>query len=181
MTHSPSFPALRTSKGAVRLFIGGFVVAAAAAAALPALAQGHHGGGPMASMDHGRMGHGGAMGASPRHIERMLDSVNATEAQRGQIKKIVETARADMKTQHEAGRGLHDKSRALLAAPTIDTNALEQVRQQMLTHHEQVSRKALQVQIEVAQVLTPEQRAKLSELMAKRMQHMHRGGMAPKA
>ena len=181
MTRSPTFSALRTNKGAIRLFIGGFVVAAAAAAALPVLAQGHHGGGNMASMDHGRMGHGGGMGASPRHIERMLDSINATEAQRSQIKKIVETARADMKTQREAGRSLHDKSRALLAAPTIDTNALEQVRQQMLTHHEQVSRKALQVQIEVAQVLTPEQRAKLSEQMAKRMQHMQRGGMGPKA
>ena len=183
MSHSHSLSSLRSRKGAARLFFGSVLVAAAAAVALPVVAQGHHGEGPMHTMEHGRMGPDG-MGASPRHMERMLDSVSATDAQRTQIKQIVEAARADMKAQHEAGRALHDKTRALLAAPTIDTNALEQVRQQMLTHHEQVSRKALQVQIDVAQVLTPEQRAKLSEMMAKRMnrmQHMREGGKAPKA
>jgi Spy/CpxP family protein refolding chaperone len=150
----------------MRLFLGSALLAIGAATAQPVLAQPA---GPGPAM----MGPGGPMGGHhPRHIERMLDSVNATEAQRTQIRQILANAGTGMKAQHDAARALHDRMRAILSAPTIDTNAAEQVRLQMQAQHDQASRQRLQVMIDVAQVLTPEQRAKAAELMARRGDRM---------
>lgn len=189
MSLSTSFAGVRPGRSAMRLFIGSLLLATSAAAVLPAFAQGHgqHGGREAGAMG-GPGGHGGPFGGSPRHMERMLDSVGATDAQKAQIKQILDASRADMRKQHEAARALHDKTRQVLTAPTIDTNAAEQLRQQMLAQHDQASRRGLQTMIDVAQVLTPEQRAKVGEQMAQRqsrmqerMQRMQRDGMPPKS
>lgn len=185
MSESFSLAAQRPGRSAMRLFAGSLLVAATVATVMPAFAQGHHGGeGRHAAMGQG--GPGPMFGGSPRHIERMLDSVSATDAQKAQVKQITEAARADMKAQHEAGRALREKLRLVMSAATIDTNAAEQLRLQMLTQHDQASKRGMQVMIDVAQVLTPAQRAKLGEQMAKRgermrdhMQHrMQRDGAA---
>lgn len=62
-------------------------------------------------------------------IERMLESVDATAAQ------IVQAAMPDMKAQREAGRQLHEQGLALFAAPVVDANAVEVLRQQMSVQH----------------------------------------------
>jgi len=122
---------------------------------------------------------------SPEHVGRavdhMLDGLNATDAQRTQIKQIAEQAAADLKSQHEAGRGLHEKSMQIFTAPTVDAAAAESVRQQMLAQHDAASRRVLQAMLDISRVLTPEQRAKLGEQMKQRhqrmqerMQQMHR-------
>jgi periplasmic protein CpxP/Spy len=187
MSSSRSLSALFPARTGMRLFAGSLLLAASAATMLPAFAQGHHGGhGP----GHAMMSPGGAgpMGGSPRHMERMLDRVAATDAQKAQIKQITEASRADMLKQREAGRALHDKLRLALTAATIDTNAVEQLRLQMLAQHDQTSRRGLQTMVDIAQVLTPEQRAKAGELMAQaatkrqeRMQRYQRDGAAPKS
>lgn len=134
--------------------------------------------GEPAMRDHGmRMGHmrgmhdemGGAMmfRGSPEHmsrrIDRMLDGLGATDAQRGQIKQIAAAAASDLKVQVEAGRGLHQRALQAFTAPTVDAAAVEQVRQQMLQQHDQISRRVTQAMLDVARVLTPEQRARLGE------------------
>ena len=184
MSESLSLAPMRPGRAATRLFVGSLLLAVSAAAVLPAVAQGHHGPGA----HHAAMG-AGPMDGSPRHMERLLASVNATDAQKAQIKQITEAARADMKTQHDAGRALRDKLRVVMSAPTIDTNAAEQLRLQMVAQHDQLSKRRMQVMLDVAQVLTPEQRAKLGEQMAKRgermrdhMQHRSpRDGAAPRS
>jgi Spy/CpxP family protein refolding chaperone len=170
---------------AMRLFFGSALIAVASAVALPSFAQPGPGGMGPAGMGPGP---GGPFGGSPRHIDRMLDSVNATDAQRTQIKAILAAAATDMKAQHQAGRALHEKARAIFVAPTIDANAAEQIRLQMLAQHDQMSRKTLQVMLDIAQVLTPDQRAKLGDLMAKRGERMRehmrqrpQDGTAPKS
>lgn len=171
MSDSLSLFGLRPSRSAMRLFFGGALIAAAAAVAVPTFAQpGPHGPGGMGAMGAGP---GGPFFGGGRHIDRMLDSINATDAQRTQIKAIVAAAATDMKAQHQAGRALHDKARAIFTAATIDTNAAEQLRLQMMAQQDLMSRKTLQVMLDVAQVLTPDQRAQLGALMAKRGQHMH--------
>lgn len=161
--------ALQTSRIGTRLFVGSLLLAVASAMAWPALADGpggRHGGPGHASM--GGPGPGGPFGGSPRHMERLLDEVGATDAQKAQIKQIVDASRAEMTKQHEAGRALRTKMRQVLTAPTIDTNAAEQLRLQMIAQHEQASRRGLQTMVDMAQVLTPEQRAKVGERMARR-------------
>lgn len=186
MSSSKSLSATHPGLAAMRLFFGGLLVAASAAAVMPAFAQGHHGGPGPGMMGPGA---GGPMfGGSPRHMERMLDSVGATDAQKAQIKQIADAARTDMLKQREAGRALHDKMRQALTAATIDTNAVEQLRLQMLAQHDQASRRGLQTMVDIAQVLTPEQRAKIGDQMAKaasmrqeRMQRFQRDPAAPKS
>lgn len=170
-----------SSRGVKRILLG-MLLAASATVALSAWAQ-PGGGGPMEAMGHrgGAMGHGGPM--SGRHLDRMLDGLNATDAQRTQIKQIMETARKDMTAQHEAGRALRERAAQIFAAPNVDAAAAEQVRQQMVQQHDQGSKRMLQAMLDASKVLTPEQRAKLGERMKQRsdamrdrMQRMEREG-----
>ncbi len=164
----------RTLFSPTRLFTGALLVAVLGTATLSAFAQGGPG-------MHGGMG--GGMGGPGmgmmmgRGVERMLDSVNATADQRTQIKAIAERARADIKAQHEAGRGLHEQAAKLFTQPVVDANAAEALRAQMMQQHDQASRRMMQAMLEVSRVLTPEQRKQLADRMAQRRgmmeRHMH--------
>ena len=132
----------------------------------------HHG---MRGMHGGGMG-GGMFGGSPEHmgrmIDHMLDGLDASDAQRTQIKQIAGTAAAEMKAQAEAGRALRQRALQAFTAANVDAAAVEQVRQQMLQQHDQMSRRMTQAMLDVARVLTPEQRARLGERMRDRQARM---------
>lgn len=117
---------------------------------------------------HHAHGAGGPGWGGGRHAEHMLELVDASEAQRSQIHEIMKKAGEDLKPQRQALRELHRSGRALLAAPSIDAAALEAQRRQGLALHEQISKRMSEALIAAANVLTPEQRAKLGERMAKR-------------
>lgn len=169
------------SSFAVRLVAASVLVVAAAGTALSARAQGmeSHGPGPGAGMM--------MLGGSPEHmgrgIDRMLDGLGVTDAQRTQIKQIAMAAAADLKAQREAERALREKGMQIFVAPTVDAAAAESVRQQMQSQRDQSSKRVLQAMLDASKVLTPEQRAKLGERVKerravmedrmKRMQHEH--------
>jgi periplasmic protein CpxP/Spy len=122
-------------------------------------------------------GHGGAgvgMMMSGRGLDRMLDGVNASAEQRTQIKAIAERAMADMKAQREAGKGTREQMMKLFTQPTVDANAAEALRAQMLQQHDQASRRMMQAMLEVSRVLTPEQRQQLADRAAQRHSMMER-------
>ena len=126
-------------------------------------------------MDGARPGMGGpgmGMFTPGRRLDRMLDAVGASDAQRAQIRQIVQAAGADMRTQREAGRTLRAQGLQIFTAPAIDAGAAEALRQRMLAQHEQGSRRMLQAMLEVANVLTPEQRARLGERVRQRAERM---------
>lgn len=155
-----------------RLAVATMAVALAAGFAQTASAQPHFGhggpGGHGMGMGPGGPGMGMAMG------ERMLDSVNATAEQRTQIRQILKTARDEQRAQHEAGRKLHEDMRALFTQPTVDANAVEALRKQMLAQHDATSKRMAQAMIDVSRVLTPEQRKTLADRMAQRRSMMER-------
>ena len=126
--------------------------------------RGHMGGPGM--MFHGSPEHMGRM------IDHMLDGLNTSDAQRTQIKQIAAETAADLKAQAAAGRGLRQRGMQIFTAPTIDANAAEQLRQQMLQQHDQMSRRVTQAMVAVANVLTPEQRARIGERMRDRQSRM---------
>ena len=145
----------------MKLMLASLLVAASATVAMSAWAQAgpggrHHGGAEMGLFGGGR------------GVDRMLDGLNATDAQRTQIKQIMDAARNDLKGQREQGRALRERSMQIFAAPNVDAAAAESVRQQMLQQHDQASRRMLQAMLDASQVLTPEQRAKLGERMKQR-------------
>ena len=119
--------------------------------------EGHH---AMAARHH----HGGRMGFMPmdgRHLDRMLDEVKATHAQRTQIKTLAQTAQADLKPLRDKARTLHQQSLALFAQPQLDAAAAENLRLQMLAGHDAMSKRVLQAALDMGKVLTPEQRVQL--------------------
>jgi len=144
----------------------GTVAAALAIGSVAAQAQpdagGHRGGPEM-------MAPGGMFGG---HMGHMLELVNATDAQRSQIEAIFKAARQDLSGQREAGMKLHQQMAALFAAPNIDAAAIEALRAQMSAQHDAASKRLTQATIDAARVLTPEQRAKIAEVMQKRQARM---------
>ena len=157
--------------GRVRVLMFGTLMAVLATWAMASWAQpmGGHGG-------HHEMGGGMMMGGSPermgRMIDRMLDGLNATDAQRSQIKQIVQTAATDLKSQREAHRALRQQGMQIFTAPNVDANAAETLRQQMLAQHDQVSRRMTQAMVDISRVLTPEQKAKIAEHLKQRAAKM---------
>lgn len=129
-----------------------------------------------ACMHHmGGMGgmHGGmSMPFAGPSMNRMLDRVDATPAQRAQIQPIVDKATKDLTALHDEGRALHEQGMKLWSQPKLDASAAEKVRKQMLRHHDKVSQRMLQAMLEVGNVLTPAQRAQLAERMQKRHERM---------
>ena len=113
------------------------------------------------------------MMGGPHHLEHMLDAVNATADQRSQIRSIMDAAHADLKSQREAARSLHEQAMTLFTQPTVDARAAEALRQQMLAQHDQASKRMLQAMLDVSRVLSPEQRQQLAAKMAQ-----HRSAMA---
>ncbi len=139
---------------------------------------------------HGRMNGGherggmgpGMFGGSPermgRMVDRMLDGLNATDAQRTQIKQIAASAAADVKAQRQAGRDVRSRGMQALLAPSVDAAGVEGARQQMLQQHEQTSRRVSRALVDIAKLLTPEQRARasvrLQDLQARRDERSRR-------
>jgi len=153
----------RGSLFVMRLMAASVFVVTAAGAVMSAHAQDRHGaGGP------GMMMFGGPPEHVGRAVDHMLDGLNASDAQRSQIKQIAIAAASDLKTQRDAGRGLREKAMQIFAAPTVDASAAESVRQQISAQHEQGSKRMLQAMLDVAKVLTPEQRAQFGERMKER-------------
>lgn len=130
---------------------------------------------------HGGPPHGGPMGGpgemsmlSPRALDRMLDRVDANAEQRSRIKAISSEALKDLKAQREATRELRERSISLFTQPTVDANAIEAARQQLMQQQDATSRRISQALIDASQVLTPEQRQKLAERMNQRRERMER-------
>lgn len=165
------------------------LVALAAGAGAVAWADGRAGGWAGHGMGGPAMMGGGygMMGDGSRMSDRMLAGLNATDAQRAQIRQIMQAAAADMKTQFEAGRALREQGLAIFSAPVVDAAAAESLRQQMVAHYDQMSQKMTQTMVAVANVLTPEQRAKFAERSKMRSQEWrdrmqrHQGASAPKS
>ena len=127
------------------------LVGLGSAAAFASGFAGHHGG------DH----HAMAMA----HLDRALDSIDATEDQKTAIQAIVDDAHTqaeELRAEHEA---LRERGVAVWTAETLDPAAVEAQRIEMLTLADQGSLLASETLIEVGQVLTAEQRAELAELV----------------
>ena len=147
----------------LRRFVLALLVGVVGSVGIAAWAQ-PHGAGMMG-------GHGMMMG---HRFDRALADVGANDAQRAQVKQIMQAAMADLRQQHEATRALRQQSMQLFSQPTVDANAAEALRQQMLAQHDAASKRMLQAMLEMSRVLTPEQRARLAERMQQRREMMQR-------
>jgi len=157
---------------APRWVIAGLIVAGATAGGvqLAGAAQsmaGHHGMGAHAAMDPAEM---------DRHIGALVDHVlsDGTAEQKARLTTIIRSAHADLAPVHQQFHQAHDRARALLMQPHVDRAALESLRADQIRQLDAASRRLVQAVGDAADMMTPEQRARLFDHMHGQMQgQMH--------
>ena len=173
---APHFLSPQRALGA--LLVGGALVFAGAqlsqAIAQPGAQHAPHHGthhGAQHGAQHGAH-HAPGLPFAGRGFERVLDEVKATDAQRPQIKQITDQARTDLQALHQQGRDAHQQGMAIWTSPKLDAADAEKHRQQMLAHHDQVSKRMMQAMLDVGKVLSPEQRAQAAQILKQRHDRM---------
>ncbi|HWU65081.1 MAG TPA: Spy/CpxP family protein refolding chaperone [Ensifer sp.] len=167
-----------------RSTIAGIAIVAVTAAGIGAFAIAKDGpdgfsppGMEMAGMGMGGH-HGGMMdkvkgGFMEHRLGKMLDKVDATDEQKQKIKAIFDKAREDVQaTRGEPGQ-MRDQMKALFDKPTIDRDAVEAMRKARVQKMDDASKIMTTAMVDAAEVLTPDQRAKLAKEMDEKS-HGHR-------
>lgn len=103
-----------------------------------------------------------------RRIGYMVWNAGGTTEQRDRIVAIHKAAHADLKSLHEARMNGRKNLMELLAAPTLDKAAIEAARSAQMQAADAASKRMTQAMTDAAEVLTPEQRAKVAEQMKRR-------------
>ena len=106
-----------------------------------------------------RMGH---------RADDMLKRVDATPDQLTKVHAIIAATVKDVAPIRATLQAMHDKMRVLLAAPKIDTAAIEALRAQRIAAEDQISRRTTTAIEDAANVLTPDQRVKLAAIDTER-------------
>ena len=100
-------------------------------------------------------------------IDHMIGKVGGTEEQRAALRTIAGQTTPRMAVLHTEGRDLKNEVRDILTAEKIDRDALEAARKDALDLADRGSKLAISAVADAAEVLTPEQRRKIAEAMAK--------------
>jgi Spy/CpxP family protein refolding chaperone len=93
-----------------------------------------------------------------RRMERLLDDVEATEAQRADVKRILENASTERRALQTDGEQLHESLMHILAADSIDPSAVRALQGEAARLAGETIEQGVDVLVTVAEVLTPEQR-----------------------
>ncbi len=122
----------------------------------------------------GRMGPGmGPMGMGPFGRMRMLaDKLGLSDAQKQQIRTILQSHRDEWKGLADRARQAHQKLNAAVTADQIDDTAIRQAATDLGSVEADMAVSRAHVRAEVFQVLTPDQQAQAKQLQADMQQKM---------
>lgn len=157
-----------------RLAVAAIAGSLAAGFGLSAFAHGSPGG-------HGWHRGGAAMDPAKmderieRAVKRMMERVNATDEQRARVTEIAKKAAGDLRGLRTKQVELRTRGMELLAAAKVDRAAIETLRVEQIKLADEASKRVAQALGDTAEVLTPEQRAKIAERMKERRAHRQRG------
>ena len=98
-----------------------------------------------------------------RMVRHMAIELDATDAQQDKIRSVVKAAVTDLVPMREKAQSARQKARELLTQPTIDRAQIEKFRTEQLALAEAFTKRVAQAVGDAAEILTPEQRLKLSE------------------
>jgi protein CpxP len=93
----------------------------------------------------------------------VLDDIGASDTQQDQIWAVIDRTRSQMRPLGREFFETRGQLAALLSAPSIDTAAIEKLRSERISAVDGASKAWVSAMVEAAQVLTPEQRAKLAD------------------
>jgi Spy/CpxP family protein refolding chaperone len=132
-------------------------------------------GGTAAAWAHSQFGDPGKMATHMEHrLKSTLEDVGASAAQQEQVAQIFKVAAEDLRAiKDQYPSGGHKELHQILTGPSIDRNRLEILRSEHLRFADEASRRLTLALADAAEVLTPEQRAAVTEKMAKKSRHWH--------
>ena len=101
-------------------------------------------------------------------VKWLLADIDASDAQQKKIAELMTATMTDLRPLRQQARDARREAMQLLAQPQIDRGALEALRAKQAQAMELISRRITQSLADAAEVLTPEQRAKLAARMERR-------------
>ncbi|MGP5547284.1 Spy/CpxP family protein refolding chaperone [Psychrobacter alimentarius] len=104
-----------------------------------------------------------------------MSQLDLTATQQAQIKAIMKAKHGDYKADRAKNKAERMQMQALTNASTLNTAAVNRLADQQAAKTKQRFIERVQTQHAIAQVLTPEQRAKLAKLEAEKMAKGHKG------
>jgi Spy/CpxP family protein refolding chaperone len=118
--------------------------------------------------------HGGGMFGAPmtptqiddridRMTKHMAIELDATADQLAKVASITKAAVSDLRAMREKALATRAQAVTLLTAPTIDRTAIERLRTEQMALADSASKRIAQALADVAEVLNPEQRRKVSD------------------
>jgi periplasmic protein CpxP/Spy len=121
-----------------------------------------------AAMVGGHMGwhHGPRLERIQGFVRTALDGVGATSDQEAKVHDIVASAFTDLAPKPDEDTAFRKQAIDLLRAPTLDKAALEKLRADFVAKADAKSKRILDAVEQAADVLTPDQRAKLADRAA---------------
>jgi Spy/CpxP family protein refolding chaperone len=124
-----------------------------------------------AGMDSTAWRQGARLTLVQRAVARALDSVGASAAQEAKVHDIIAAKFAEIAPQPDDHEALRKQALDLLAAPTIDRAAVERLRLDAVTIFDAKSKALVGGLLDVADQLTPAQRAQLAAEAADMARH----------
>ena len=98
-----------------------------------------------------------------RMVERLTDGLDANAEQREKISALVTTFTKDVRPMRQQARKIRKDIEVLLLKDTINRDEVEKLRKERLAEIDRVTSKMTLAMVEVAEVLSPEQRRQLSD------------------
>jgi periplasmic protein CpxP/Spy len=161
---------LQAPSGARRRFLAGMVtgglLASLLAGGASVYAHAHPGPGGWFGAGHGRVDPSLAGGRAAFATDWILHRIDASEEQRQQVQAIVQAAVKDLLPMRDQHLQYRQALREALTQPAINRDTLAEIRRAELQLADVASSRLVEAIAGAAEVLTPEQRAKLAELAA---------------
>ncbi len=151
------------------LFAGALLFAVVAGGAYVGSSHAHPGAAGRHAMWHGSLDAESSAKRINAMVGWILADVDATADQKSRIGDIAQAALKDVMPLRDEHKAARTKAAELLAAATVDRNAIEALRASEFKLAETASKRMTKAIADAAEVLEPAQRANLAEKMKQRM------------
>jgi len=100
-----------------------------------------------------------------RMVRHLAIEIDANADQQAKLEAIVKAAIGDLAPMREKLMAARRQARDVLTAPTVDRAAIEKLRAEQIAAMDTLSKRLAQAVGDAAEVLTPDQRRKLGEML----------------
>lgn len=164
-------PPVRRHRGRTAAVIVGVALAGGILGAFATTSFSQGFGPPFHMTVRGPMGFGGPLTTeqlvdrADRAVRHVAIELDATPEQQQKLEAIAKSAVTDLAPLRDKVRATHQKVHELLTATTVDRAAIEKLRAEQVATMDGLSKRIAQAVGDAAEVLTPDQRRKLGDML----------------